>query len=241
MNLIKLKTPEEQKKILENKPVLKYLYEEWYKLIKLQLFSSNGINLEIGSGAGNIKHYMKNVITSDIIHNKWQSLTLNAEFFPFKNKSINNIIMIDVLHHMERPEIYLNEAFRVLKPKGKIILMEPYSSAFSFLFYKYFHHEPFNLNQNILRKPYQFKAPNQAASQIIFKNEKSVFIEKFSGQLTIKKFKLLSTIIYPLSGGYKHYSLIPMYLLLPFKAMEIILYPFKKFFSFRSLIVIEKL
>jgi 2-polyprenyl-3-methyl-5-hydroxy-6-metoxy-1,4-benzoquinol methylase len=47
----------------------------------------------------------------------------------FKNKSLENyfdvIIVNDVLHHMENPSDAISDAYRLLKPNGKLIIMEP--------------------------------------------------------------------------------------------------------------------
>lgn len=51
----------------------------------------------------------------------------NKDELPLDNRCIDKILIIAVLHHVSSPEItaYLKEFKRVLKPAGKIIVMEP--------------------------------------------------------------------------------------------------------------------
>lgn len=42
----------------------------------------------------------------------------------FKNSEFDAVILLYSLHHMDNPEIVLKEAHRVLKPNGKIVIVE---------------------------------------------------------------------------------------------------------------------
>lgn len=238
--MINIKSAKEQKKIYNKKIVLQILYKNWYKLISKEINTNNCISIEIGSGSGSIQSFLPQVYKSDITFNKWLDLTLSAENLPFKNNSITNIVLIDVLHHISNPEKFFIEIIKVLKKGGKTIILEPYGSPLSLPIFKFLHHEPFVFKKNILKKPTNFTCPNQAASQIIFKKELKQFQYYYGKHLKILKFSILPTIIYPLSGGYKKFSLVPNWSLNFLSYLEKILTPFSKLFSFRSLIIIEK-
>ena len=60
---------------------------------------------------------------------------------PFENGSLAGIIGMDVLHHMSQPHLSLEEMSRVLKPGGRAVFIEPYITPFSFISYKFMHHE----------------------------------------------------------------------------------------------------
>ena len=94
--------------------------------------------LEIGAGSGHFQKFFPNAISTDIIEAPWLDAVLDAHFLPFQNKSLNNIVLFDVLHHLPEPSRFFSEAQRVLKPTGRIILMEPYISWVSFLVYRLF-------------------------------------------------------------------------------------------------------
>ena len=54
--------------------------------------------------------------------------------------------MLDVLHHLERPIEFLEEASRVLKPGGRLAMIEPAMTTLARRFYHRFHDEPVDMN-----------------------------------------------------------------------------------------------
>lgn len=47
---------------------------------------------------------------------------LDAQFMPFRSASFNEVVCFEALYYFAEPEQFLKEAFRVLKPKGTIVL-----------------------------------------------------------------------------------------------------------------------
>lgn len=237
--MIKLKTATDHRNIWNKKPVLRYLYKKWYKMIYSSLKDiPDGLSLELGSGCGNIKDYTNQTISSDIQFNNWLDAVIDGQHIPFKNDSISSISMIDVLHHIPCPKKFLSEAYNVLKPGGKIVIIEPYPTILSNIFYKLFHNEPVNKKQSILLNKNNFTEPNQAASFILFNKEKAIFESSTSFKILSQKY--FSTIIYPLSGGYKNYSLVPIKLIPFLEFFEKVITPFNKFISFRTIVILQK-
>jgi SAM-dependent methyltransferase len=154
--------------------------------------------------------------------------------------------MIDVFHHLEYPIIFLQEAQRVLKDDGRLIMIEPYISPFSYIIYNYFHQEDVDFKADVFnqergssknqKKPFD---GNSAIPTMMFSKEIERFRQKFSHLQIIKK-KLLSFILYPLSGGFEHKSFIPAFFVRYLNLIERILQPFGRIFAFRIFIVIEK-
>src|SRR5262249_40564392 len=68
---------------------------------------------------------------------------------PFASKSVGALILLDVLHHVPRPLQFMKEAERVLKPGGRLVMIEPWITPFSYVLYRYFHHEDCSLSINI--------------------------------------------------------------------------------------------
>jgi SAM-dependent methyltransferase len=138
----------QHKKIWEDKPVLRAIYQDYYNRIVTCV--KPGKTLEIGGGTGNLKEYLPQVVTSDIVPSPWVDVVCDAQSLPFDENSFDNIVGIDVLHHIERPIRFFREAQRVLKPAGRIVLLDPAITVLSYPFFKFFHPEPVVFNQNPL-------------------------------------------------------------------------------------------
>ena len=229
--------------IWNNKPVLREVYTNYFEKIKDSCV--NGLTLEIGGGSGNLKDYLGNIISTDIQYASWIDVVGDAQFLPFDNDSIDNIVLLDVLHHIQYPKLFFKEASRVLKSKGRIILLEPGITPVSRFFYSYFHHESVDMNADPLsegkiksnRNPYD---SNQAIPTLLFGKYKSEFEKIFLSFKFVEK-KFFSLLAYPLSGGFKKWSLIsknmvPLILKLEDKLIPLL----GKFMGFRLFIIIEK-
>jgi len=56
------------------------------------------------------------------------------------------VVMLDVIYHLERPLEFLQEASRVLKPSGRLVMIEPAMTMLARKFYDRFHEEPVDMN-----------------------------------------------------------------------------------------------
>jgi len=52
-------------------------------------------------------------------------VTGNSEYLPFRARTFDGIICFDTLHHMRDDKSVLAEAYRILNPGGKIVIIEP--------------------------------------------------------------------------------------------------------------------
>jgi len=226
----------------KGKPILRVLYERWYRQIAEQLVE--GTTLELGGGTGNLKEFSPNVICTDIVNVPWLDAVVDAQFLPFKSNSLNNIVLFDVLHHIENPVLFFQEAARVLCPGGRIVIVDPYVSLSSWFIYKYLHPEPVDFSQNPMeivprarnRQPFD---ANQAMSNLMFGKFLKDFKTKFSKLNLIDK-RYISFIVYPLSGGFENRSLIPYWMAKPLLKFETALSFLGRLIAFRVLVVIEK-
>lgn len=122
-----------------------------YSRVEIQ-FSKNAKLLEIGAGAGTSRHFMKSqsVIRTDIL--PWKDAEvlggIDAGALPYPDDHFDGAFAIDVLHHLQYPLQVLAELKRVVRPNGKIVLIEPYVSALSYLVYKVFHDEKTSIRIN---------------------------------------------------------------------------------------------
>ena len=237
--------PSDFRKIWEAKPVLRAIYRGWYEQIVAAC--RPGRTLEIGGGSGNLKSFVPQVVSTDILSADWLDAVCDAHRLPFGGDTFDNIVLFDVLHHLERPARFFDEAARVLRDGGRIVMLEPGVTPVSRLFYRLFHHEPVDMTSDPLadgpldatRDPYD---SNQAIPTLLFGNgsRRRRFGQQFP-RLAILVVHWLALIAYPLSGGFRPWSLVPAALIRPLTALEQVLVPVAgRFCAFRLLVVLEK-
>lgn len=201
----------ENRRQWERKPVLREIYADLYR--KMQAQCVPGRTLEIGGGSGNFKRFRDDVVSSDIAHAPWLDLVCDAQRLPFTSNAFSNIVMFDVLHHIEHPGSFFREAERVLVPGGRIVMVEPGITLLSWFFYRFLHQEPVVMAADPLtegtptpgRDPY---ASNQAIPTLIASRYSARFHRRFPG-LAVVTVQWLSLFAYPLSGGFKSWCLVP--------------------------------
>ncbi|MFZ1320177.1 MAG: class I SAM-dependent methyltransferase [Ignavibacteria bacterium] len=234
------------RKVWDEKKLLREIYSEWYQKIIGDLSMSEGKTLELGGGGGNFKEFKPDIISADIVDLDWLDMCFDAHEMPFKENEISNIVMIDVLHHLNDPVKFLNESYRVLKSGGRIIMIEPFPSPFSLMVYKRFHPEPFDLdadfyseiNEDENKDPWD---SNQAIPYLLFYKFKNKFDDLFGDKFKFIKKEKFSFVLYPASGGFENKQMIPDFMTGVFKLIEKTLSPFKDLLAFRCYIVLEKI
>ena len=233
------------RKIYQNKDLIKIIYNNYYKNIKKNIYLSDKKKiLELGSGGGNIKKVIKECITSDQFKNKNIDRIENIYKINFKKNSISNIILIDVFHHLQFPSLALKEIHKVLIKNGRIIMVEPAMGLIPRIVYKIFHYEPngFNLRIKWNNIPKKMPLSNQyfAAQSIPWR---AFFLKELNlkSKYSIKLIKPFSDFAFLLSGGYSYKALYPKILYSLIKLIDKILTSISiRIFSARMLIVLEK-
>lgn len=225
------------------KPALRDIYVDLYR--RMAAARAPGRTLEIGGGSGIFKEFAPDTVTTDILVAPWLDLVADAQTLPFAPDSFANIVMFDVLHHIEFPRKFLAEASRTLQPGGRVIMVEPGITPLSWPFYHFIHPEPVRMNEDPLRDgaadPNRdaFDA-NQAIPTLLFGRHRDRFTQIFPEFKVLSK-EWLSLFAYPLSGGFKPWSLIPHALVKPVLSLEDKLAPLVgAAMGFRVLIVLEK-
>ena len=144
------------------KPLLRSVYSEFYRQIVRRLsHDTHGLQVELGSGMGNIKEFLPACRTTDLFPNPWLDQQENAYALSFDVGSVADLILFDVWHHLEYPMAALREFHRVLEPGGRVVLFEPAVSALGRLVYGLCHHEPLALSHRIRWEvPADFDAEN---------------------------------------------------------------------------------
>ena len=227
------------------KAVLRRAYSLFYRLIRKQLAEQPGLIVELGSGIGVIKQFIPECITTDLFPNPWLDRTENAYRLSFSDRSVANVILFDVFHHLEFPGEALKEFERVLTPRGRVILMEPGFGFLGRFIYQRFHHEPLGFDQPLpWRAPDRFdpNAPNYYAAQA---NAWRIFVQReFDPNLAnwrLVALKRLASLSYVASGGFSRPSLYPDWLFRGMQICDWFLGLFPSAFATRLLIVVEKI
>ena len=227
----------------DQKPALRAVYDDLYS--KMLYYGSSGRSLEVGAGIGNLNILDQDLIRIDIQPSQAVDVAADAHFLPFKDESFANIYLVDVLHHLECPLKFLSEAQRVLTQGGRLIMVEPGITPISYLLYRVGHEEPVDMSwrpdptcwPTIGRDPYE---SNQAIPSLLFHRFKESLI-RYGITLKLIHKRRLSIVAYPLSGGFKPWSLLPKFLVAPILSLEKVLLPFLGWLiAFRIIIVLEK-
>jgi SAM-dependent methyltransferase len=210
---IPLDSPERailHREIIRRKVFLRKLYEQWYgKFLNCITTLPDGLMVELGSGGGFFKEVEPAVICSDIIPLPGNDLTFSALEMPFDAKSISGIFMIDTFHHIPDSKLFFEEAERVLKPGGKIMMIEPANSLMGRFIYKNFHHEPFYTDGSWkIPDEGPLTGANGALPWIVFVRDADLFRELFPG-FKIESVEFHNPFLYLLSGGVSYRQLLP--------------------------------
>ncbi len=204
------------RRIWEQKPVLGKIYREEFFSRFVKHYKPGGISLEVGGGPAYLREMIPDLISTDLVLCPWLDTVADAHHLPFKSNSVTNIMGLDILHHLEAPMTFLKEAQRVLVDGGRLMLVEPWVSPFSYLIYRYMHQEDCDLSA----KPFAEKIPgstqqkkafegNQAIPYLLFgpKNLQSTLASVPSLKpALIERFCLFA---YLLSFGFKPVNLLP--------------------------------
>ena len=229
--------------VWERKPVLRLVYDDFYDRIAGACVP--GMTIEIGGGIGNLKERIADVVATDIQFAPWLDCVADAQMLPLGPAVAANIVMVDVLHHVEFPIVFFREAERVLRSGGRIVMIEPAITFGSTLFYRLLHPEPVMTSADPLvagtpdpaRDPYD---SNQAIPTLIATRDRARFHRLFPG-LRIVRVDWFSLAVYPLSGGFKPWSLLPAMLAGRMLRAERAIEPYVgRFAAFRMMLVIEK-
>ncbi len=161
-----------------------------------------------------------------------------GEDMPFDDGSVDGIMMIDVLHHIPQPAAFFEEANRVLKPGGRIVMSEPWNSFFARFIYRNFHHEPFDTKAGWeIPVSGPLSGANGALPWILFERDRKQFGERFE-ELWLVTIEYHTPFRYLLSGGVSKRQLMPDFMFRPLTLIEKVLT--SRHLNMFAYIVVEK-
>lgn len=192
------------------KPALRFYYQEVFAgRLRRELLP--GKTLELGSGPGFLSRIVDQVVTSDIGAFPGVQTVCDAHCLPFADGEFTGVFCLDVLHHLRSPLECFREIARVLRPGGRFVLIEPYTTPLSRLFYKYFHHEDCALPADPWRAAFppgkEAMAGNAELPRacLVDRNGPVTGAEPDSG-LRLRKIELFAGPSYLLTGGFQSWQ-----------------------------------
>ena len=132
------------------RPELRRVYQEWFGWL-LDAAGGRTPAIEVGSGPGFFKEFAPRLIATDITPGARADVRCDACALPFGTATVGALLMVDALHHLPHPLDFMTEAARVLRPGGRLAMVEPWITPASFLLYRYFHHEDCRLGIDVAR------------------------------------------------------------------------------------------
>jgi SAM-dependent methyltransferase len=227
--------------IIRRKKFLRRLYREWYGLILTALPSGEEPVVELGSGAGFLRDFLPEAITTDIIPNPLVRMVLDGQALPFQKGSLRAVVMVNVLHHIPRPRFLLSEAGRCCRRGGALVLLEPWNTPWSRLVYNRWHHEPFDPEASDWELPPRrsLSAANQAMAWIIFHRDQLQLNREFP-EWEIEAILPLMPFRYLFSGGLTWRALAPAWSFGLLRSLERGLHPWINSLAMFARIVLRR-
>ena len=236
----------EHREVWTNKPGLRAVYADFHRRLLAPLPSGEPL-LEIGGGSGNLGECSSDIVSVDLLASPWIDIACDAHQLPFRSGIFGGIAMLDVLHHLARPSVFFDEAARVIRPGGRLVMIEPGITPLSWPFYQFLHQEPVDMSVDPLADQPDEVADdpflsNQAIPTLLFRRKRHRL--KFAmrhPEFEVSEAKAFSLFAYPLSGGFKRWSLLPKSVATPMLKGEAILSPlFGAILGFRLSIILER-
>lgn len=208
---------EQNRQAWQRKPVLQRAYRDFHRRIAAHVDGSiDGKIVELGSGIGNIRDVIPNCLRTDLFPNPWIDQVENAYDLTFGDGAVSHLILFDVFHHLEFPGTALRECRRVLSPRGRLIIFDPYISMIGRIVYGPLHHEPIGDDRAIVpNAPASFDPRQHAyyagqgnATRMFWKGESA---EVLDGWDVVAR-ERIGAWAYALTGGYSKPQLYPTFL-----------------------------
>lgn len=187
---------------------VKYLLEKRFSWMN-NFIKDEHKGIEVGSGAGFIKDFIKNknlklTDLGDDDHLDFKKI--DAQNTGFEKESFDYVIASNMIHHIPFPIKFFREMNRILKKDGKLIIFESYCSIIFQLVTMIMKHEGFDFTLNVWDEDNAKSDENNAwhgniaVPHLIF-DDKKKFNEKLGNLFNIKHEELTECLIFLNSGG----------------------------------------
>lgn len=233
--------------VWRDRPLIREIYAGYHAMICAELSAVPGANIEVGAGHGSFSSSHGNILSCDLVSCPWLDCAADALHLPFRDGSLSNIVMVDVLHHLVAPGRFFEQACRALAPGGRIVLLEPYSSPISWIAWRYFHNEDVTFKADPLSGDSDSAAcsgddpweANSAIPTLLFWRDLQKFLIMFPALEVVRR-RRFDLLVYPLSGGFEQRQLVPLKLVPLLRWVEKKISILSPLLAFRCLVVLQK-
>ena len=210
-----LKEITHQRAIWEKKPVVRKMYHHRYEKVVRALSPLRPV-IEVGSGSGNFKEYFPEVVSTDVFRSgPWIDRVMDAHELDLAEGEAGNLVVIDCIHHLQRPLRFLRRAQAALKTGGRLILCEPAITLWSRFIWGNFHHEPIDIKWDLFGLDPLPMEPdpghtfaNGAIPEILFWKHRAKTLEMLPSLRLVEATKF-GFFMSPATMGFSHSSLVP--------------------------------
>ena len=187
---------------------VKFLLEKRFSWMN-NFIKDEDIGIEVGSGAGFIKDFIKNknLKLTDLGNDKHLDFkNIDAQNTGFANESFDYVIASNMIHHIPFHVKFFKEMNRILKKRGRLIIFESYCSIVFQLITIIMKHDGFDFTVNVLDDTKAKSDENNAwhgniaVPHLIF-DDKKKFNENLGNFFEIKYENLSECFIFLNSGG----------------------------------------
>jgi len=172
---------------VEDDVYLTALYELAYSAVsELAKSARPDRTIEVGAGLGLASLSGNHWIKSDVEGTEPLSLLNYAEALPYKDASLDAIVLKDTWHHIPDIEGFLAEAHRVLRPGGVVAAFDPYWSLLGRFVYRFLHQERWDVSVESWSFPSTNPwDSNQALTYLMLKRDRAEFDQRWSGKFNV--------------------------------------------------------
>jgi SAM-dependent methyltransferase len=228
--------------VWNRKPGLRRVYGRWFKALRDACVPNRSI-VEIGCGPGFFKELYPEVLATDVVPNPHADRIVDGTTLPFSDDEVGNVVLLDVFHHLPDPRQFLREVARVLRPGGRLVMIEPWVGLAGRLLFRYVHHEECDLSVDPAtpwdatekRDP---MTGNAALPYLYFRPHG--YLERMQLPLRVVRCERFAAVPWILSGGFQPFGLLPAWLVPVVEALDRLLSLVPSLTATRSRLVVEK-
>lgn len=136
----------DHRRIWEAKPMLARVYAVWFDALLASLPPRPRV-VEVGAGPGFLSGHARRRapdvrwVATDLLETPWNEVVADGLRLPFGPQTFDAVVGLDLVHHLARPASFFAEAARILRPGGRIAVIEPWVTPLSFPIYRWLHQE----------------------------------------------------------------------------------------------------